>query len=183
MVCVQQRLRPACAYAQSDQSLCLSLEYSLNIKLLHEHHLEFLSLKGGCTGSSESSLVKIPHCWISHVTAISNLPFSHLISPSVIDSAKAGQLTILTSSPANRIMLYSKCSKISNTSLFLLSYKILVFRAGSYTMFVRIANWEGPDQTDSWSMLFVWAFWQATSVQNFRSFTVHTSRIEKLYYS
>ena len=34
-----------------------------------------------------------------------NLPFSHLISPSVIDSAKAGQLTILTSSPANTIML------------------------------------------------------------------------------
>ena len=26
-----------------------------------EHHLEFLSLKGGCTGSSEFTLVKIPH--------------------------------------------------------------------------------------------------------------------------
>ena len=25
------------------------------------HHLEFLSLKGGCTGSFESSLVKMPH--------------------------------------------------------------------------------------------------------------------------
>ena len=34
--------------------------------LLTEHHLEFLSLKGGCTGSSESTLVKIPHCWKSH---------------------------------------------------------------------------------------------------------------------
>ena len=30
----------------------------MNIKLLTEHHLEFLSLKGGCTGSSESTLVK-----------------------------------------------------------------------------------------------------------------------------
>ena len=38
-------------------------------KLLTEHHLEFLSLKGGCTGSSESTLVKIPHCWKSHVAA------------------------------------------------------------------------------------------------------------------
>ena len=28
------------------------------IKLLTEHHLEFLSLKGGCTGSSESIHVK-----------------------------------------------------------------------------------------------------------------------------
>ena len=27
----------------------------MNIKLLTEHHLEFLSLKGGCTGSSEST--------------------------------------------------------------------------------------------------------------------------------
>ena len=38
-------------------------------KLLTEHHLEFLSLKGGCTGSSESTLVKMPHCRKSHVTA------------------------------------------------------------------------------------------------------------------
>ena len=38
-------------------------------RLLIEHHLEFLSFKGGYTGSSESTLVKIPHCWKSHVTA------------------------------------------------------------------------------------------------------------------
>ena len=34
-----------------------------------EYHLEFLSLKVGCTGSSESTNVKMPHCWKSHVTA------------------------------------------------------------------------------------------------------------------
>ena len=39
------------------------------VKLLTEHHLEFLCLKGGCTGLSESTLVKMPHCWKSHVTA------------------------------------------------------------------------------------------------------------------
>ena len=39
------------------------------VKLLTEHHLEFLSLKGGCTGSSESTLVKMPHFWKSHVMA------------------------------------------------------------------------------------------------------------------
>ena len=54
---------------QSDQSLCLSLEFSMIVKLLTEHHLEFLSLKGGCTSSSESTFVKMPHCWKSHVTA------------------------------------------------------------------------------------------------------------------
>ena len=62
-MCDQQSLRSACAYAQSDQSLCLSFEYSMTVKLLNEHHLEFLSLKGGCTGSSESTLVKMLHCW------------------------------------------------------------------------------------------------------------------------
>ena len=29
------------------------------VKLLTEHHLEILSLKGGCRGSSESTLVKM----------------------------------------------------------------------------------------------------------------------------
>ena len=29
------------ACAQSDQSLCLSLEYSMRVKLLTEHHLQF----------------------------------------------------------------------------------------------------------------------------------------------
>ena len=38
-------------------------------KLLTEHYLEFLSLKGGCRGSSESILVKIPHCWKLHALA------------------------------------------------------------------------------------------------------------------
>ena len=39
------------------------------VKLLTEHHLEILSLKWGCTGSSESTLFKMPHCWKSHVVA------------------------------------------------------------------------------------------------------------------
>ena len=39
------------------------------VKLLTEHHLECLSLKGDCTGSSESTLGKIPHCWESHAMA------------------------------------------------------------------------------------------------------------------
>ena len=36
---------------------------------LTEHHLEFLSLKGGGRGSSESTLVKLSNCWKSHATA------------------------------------------------------------------------------------------------------------------
>ena len=40
----------------------------MSVKLLTEHNLEFVSLKRGCTGSSESTHVKMPHCWKSHVT-------------------------------------------------------------------------------------------------------------------
>ena len=39
------------------------------VKLLTEHHLELLSLKEGCRGSSESKHVKMPHCWKSHAMA------------------------------------------------------------------------------------------------------------------
>ena len=41
----------------------------MSIKLLNRHHLEFLSLKGGYTGSSESTLIKMLHSWKSHVVA------------------------------------------------------------------------------------------------------------------
>ena len=68
-MCDEQRLRPACAYAQTDQSRCSSLKYYLTVKLMTEYHLEFISVKGGYTGSSESILLKIPHCWKSHVAA------------------------------------------------------------------------------------------------------------------
>ena len=45
-------------------------EPSMNIKLLtYIHYLEFLSLKWGCTYLSESTLVKMPHCWKSRVSA------------------------------------------------------------------------------------------------------------------
>ena len=50
------------------RSLIRAYASPLNI-LLTEQYFEFLSLKGGCTGSSESTLVKMPHCWKSHVTA------------------------------------------------------------------------------------------------------------------
>ena len=45
--------------------------------------------------------------------------------------------------------VYSKCSKISTTFLFLFSNKMLFFRAGIYILLVRIVNREDPDQTVS----------------------------------
>ena len=40
----------------------------MTVKLAEQHSV-FLSLKGGCTGWSESTFVKLPHCWKSHVVA------------------------------------------------------------------------------------------------------------------
>ena len=42
----------------------------------------------------------------------------------------------------------SKYSKISNTFLFLFSNKMLVFRAGTHKLLVRIKNREDPNQTE-----------------------------------
>ena len=39
------------------------------VKLLTEHNMGFVSLKGGCRGSSESTLVKKSNCWKSHALA------------------------------------------------------------------------------------------------------------------
>ena len=41
----------------------------MSVKLLTEHHLEFLTFKGDCIGSSEFTLVKMSNCWKSHATA------------------------------------------------------------------------------------------------------------------
>ena len=41
----------------------------MTVKLLTKNYFEFLSLKWGCTDSSESTLVKLPHCWKSHIAA------------------------------------------------------------------------------------------------------------------
>ena len=57
----------------------------MSVKLLTEHHLEFLSFKGGCTGSSESTLVKMPHCWI----------INHMINNFVVKNGVSEVLGIL----------------------------------------------------------------------------------------
>ena len=49
------------------------------VKLLTEHQLEFLSLKGGCRGSSGSTLVKLSNCWKSHAAAQMTLPATALL--------------------------------------------------------------------------------------------------------
>ena len=47
----------------------------MSVKLLNEHHFELLSLKGGCRGSSDITLVKMSDCWKSHAAAQLKLYF------------------------------------------------------------------------------------------------------------
>ena len=57
------------------------------VKLLTEHHLVSLSLKGGCRGSSESTHVKMPHCWKSHSLAQFCFRYALISYVAVIESA------------------------------------------------------------------------------------------------
>ena len=60
----------------------------MTLRPLTEHHLESLSLKGGCRGLSESTLVKIPYSWKSHVAAHIRLDIScELSAETVVDIA------------------------------------------------------------------------------------------------
>ena len=57
----------------------------MSVKLPTEHHLEFLSLKGDCRGSSESKHVKMPHCWKSNALAQSDIITSAMTADAVIN--------------------------------------------------------------------------------------------------
>ena len=61
----------------------------MTVKLLTEHHLEFLSLKRGSTGSSESTLVKTYDCWKSHVAAQMKHEVMHGLTHNVTNTTAA----------------------------------------------------------------------------------------------
>ena len=88
------------------------------VNLLTKQQLEFLSLKGGCTCSSEStlSLVKKTYCWKSHVTAHS------------INNTKNAQCALIVASVVIRSAMVNKyllfCQpKVTVTSC--LVYKVI----------------------------------------------------------
>ena len=76
------------------------------VKLLTEHHLEFLSLTGGCRGSAESTHVKMPHSWKSHVTAHISFSCTHI------------RLKILCVSVEDRIGRIILISQVENNQEF-----------------------------------------------------------------
>ena len=67
VVCATSKVSDQPAHMRSlIRAFASRLSALMTLKLLTEHHLKFLSLKGGCIGSSESTLVKMPHCWKLH---------------------------------------------------------------------------------------------------------------------
>ena len=65
----------------------------MSVKLLTEQHLDFLSLKGGCRGSSESTHVKMPHCWKSH--ALAQLLYPNIVIVEFIEIKVGMQIPLL----------------------------------------------------------------------------------------
>ena len=74
----QQRLKPACAYAQTDQSLYWSLKYSMTVKLLAEHQLRFLSLMEAAQARLNLNLSKC-HIVGNHMSRL-NFAYNHFYS-------------------------------------------------------------------------------------------------------
>ena len=70
VICVTSKASDQPAHTRS---LIRAFASRLSILWLLSYWLDtiwsFLSLKGGCRGSSESTHVKMPHCWKSHATA------------------------------------------------------------------------------------------------------------------
>ena len=79
------------------------------VKLLTEHHLEFLSLKGGCRGSSESTLVKMSSCWKSHTAAQIAIPKKSDNFQVLCNETKGASFHIFTFMLSCMISLYKVC--------------------------------------------------------------------------
>ena len=97
------------------------------VKLLTEQHLEFLSLKGGSRGSSESTHVKMPHCWKFHALAqictIGSKMHDNRTIPFFIEMVNIGRC-IITGKGSIEYDIYLYKTPIFWISLFFLLYNL-----------------------------------------------------------
>ena len=114
----------------------------MSVKLLTEHHLEFPSLKGDCTGSSESTHVKMPDCWKSHVAAHIYLNFCDL-SSTAISSILFFPLPVYSSNHPGTRKYTSHCDLLALSSWFNSHTEILsAFQLQQMKMFATLRNCE-----------------------------------------
>ena len=104
---------------------------------------EFLSLKGGCTGSSESTLVKLPHCWKSHVAAqmslnenISQLLFvsveAAVVDKDLISPSPGSKSSLPPRPPTRRGRTTETLSSRLNLPVVTLSHKLIQSKSLAY---------------------------------------------------
>ena len=114
MVCVTSKGSDQPAHTRRLIRAFWSLNNSMSVKLLNIYRLEYLSLKGGCTGSSESTLVRMPHCWKSHVIFIEiyllfmrpNVDIENEIHSNQLISHQLARLILLVAMKAYINLLY-----------------------------------------------------------------------------
>ena len=101
----------------------------MSIELLTVHRLEFLSLKRGSTGSSESTHVKISHCWESRVTTLfsvfSDGPYT-LFAPTNAAFSLLGD-TLIQKLLANPDVLKCECTQNLIVHVYLAGYIDKIF--------------------------------------------------------
>ena len=69
VVCVTSKASDQPAHTRSlIRAFASRIECSMIVKLLTEHHLEFLSLKEAAQARLSLHVI-VPHCWKSHATA------------------------------------------------------------------------------------------------------------------
>ena len=106
------------------------------VKLLNEHHLEFLSLKGGCTSSSESTYVKY-HIVGNHMSRlICNLPTGNgRDNTALLKSQQCGDHPNATALLFTFINLLGIYLRKRASKIFLLTVPRQYFFCGSFVLF------------------------------------------------
>ena len=109
----------------------------MTLKLLSQHYLEFLSLKGGFRDSSRSTLVKIPHCWKSRVTAQFSCVF---VSLPVVPYANLGSMNVICWS---LVLPYKSLAKSENNGRILFYACIRIGKANTinHRYFKKAVYW------------------------------------------
>ena len=67
----------------------------MSVKLLIEHHLKFLSIKGDCICSTEPALVKMPYCCVAQSVTCLATDASLTADPGVASSIPAQSHTFV----------------------------------------------------------------------------------------
>ena len=158
-------------YAQSDQSLCLSLEYFMIVKLLTEYHLECLSLKGDCRGLSDSHLSK---CQI-----VGNLMhWLNFVVQVLTKLTKAQHPHLSYFFKHFRPDLKYKCSNDNNNNpnntptankmKALIKFNIPILFC-DLSRFSFLA-WQAPDCQNDWSLSISPLYWRSKRISSISSF-------------